>query len=180
MKTYEIPSGCKSVSIGQIDSKIVIKFNPEELNYDDLIRGEIYYCKKQQNYAEHIFRHNNKSSNFSTKINDSFSIGLPYYSSDFQNLIFTKTSQEQQQQFIDNEKEAGFIWNPETFTLDKIRWRAEKGGKYKYLSSLKNENLSTDIYGRVDNECFEIGNYFHPDEDISELKQKFLNLFKEK
>ena len=70
----------------------------------------------------------------------------------------------------------GKKWNPTTKTFD--RWRAEEYGTYAFVDTRGDKCLSSEDATQLNNLRFEVGNYFHPDADLTEYIKKFKDVFK--
>ena len=169
--TIAIPEGCKAiVKDGSVvfekeqkfkdvdvltslfDNKVVFIFKEDELKQKDNKNG--YYVCHTADYVIDV----------STKD----SLLFCGYKKD------VRLATEKEKQFLfDKMKEQGLRWNAEEKKVEKIRWRAEKGGKY---FTLKGATLVVDFYtedfDRTGEKCHKYGNYFRTQEQAEEAAKR--------
>ena len=75
-------------------------------------------------------------------------------------------------------KEKGLTFNDETKEVEKIRWRAERGGIYYFIDSCGKVIKDIDSRWSPDDSRFLSGNYFKTREDAEPYSQKAKELFK--
>ena len=56
-----------------------------------------------------------------------------------------------------------------TFRTKKTIWKAETGKPYRYLGADTQTRTTTEDGHHGDRELHELGNYFHPDDDVEEI-----------
>lgn len=87
---------------------------------------------------------------------------------------------EEKSDFLERlEKECHKRWNHETKHLEDIRWRNEKpGGVFYCIGSLANVMKNYDIFQRIDNNLYEVGNYFRTPEAAQNVAEQIKEIFK--
>ena len=92
------------------------------------------------------------------------------------NRIELKLPEEEKKELFDELKEMGLKWNAEEKKLEKILWRAEKGGLYFYVNYFNEIVSSFDERFLVDDELYRIGNYFQNREEAQKHADKIEEL----
>lgn len=81
-------------------------------------------------------------------------------------------TEEEKQLLLDKMKEQGLRWNAEEKRVEKIRWRAKKGGYYYWIDvNLAIININ-DTYSSFDNKIWDAFNYFRTKEQAEEAARR--------
>lgn len=75
---------------------------------------------------------------------------------------------EEKQFLFDKMKEQGLRWNAEEKRVEKIRWRAKKGGDYYFIDVDLIVKSIDDTYSTFDNKLWDALNYFRTKEQAEE------------
>lgn len=170
-QTFEIPEGCKVVTVEQIGNQLITSFEPEKyepkvgdcvkMQYDS---GNTYFYEISEVDGRYIGNKNVIVTPDGLVFED-FAKYFSYSS------IEKITPEEFQAEF----DKLGYVYDFETHTAYKKRWRAERGEEYYFISSLLDVNNENDIHAGFDNERYNVGNYFKTEEDaeakINEIKE---------
>lgn len=171
--TITIPKGCKAVikygcvvfekeeevqdfKDGDIltslfDNKVVFIFKKDELKQKDNRNG--YYVCHTSNYVIDV----------STK-DSSFFCG---HKED------VRLATEKEKQFLFNKmEEQGLKWNAKEKRVEKIRWRAKKGGYYYFIDVNLTVKSIDDTYSTFDNELWDALNSFRTKEYTAEAAKR--------
>lgn len=73
-------------------------------------------------------------------------------------------------------KEYNYLFDVEQL----LRWRAEKGQYYYYINDLYSVIQAYDENIAYDDNNYELGNYFQTREEAEEMRNKIINLLKER
>ena len=79
---------------------------------------------------------------------------------------------EEKQLLFDKIKEQGLRWNAEEKQVEKIRWRAKKGGYYYFIDVNLTVKSIDDTYSTFDNKLWNALNYFHTEEQAGEVARR--------
>lgn len=171
--TITIPEGCKAtirngsvvfekeeklkdfkdgdVLTSMSDNKVVFIFKEDELKQKDNKNG--YYVCHTSDYVIDV----------STK-DSLFFCG---YKKD------VRLATDKEKQFLFNKmKEQGLRWNAEEKRVEKIRWRAKKGGCYYFIDVNLTVKSIDDTYSTFDNELWDAFNYFRTKEQAEEAAKR--------
>ena len=81
-------------------------------------------------------------------------------------------TEEEKQLLFDKMKEQGLRWNAEEKRVEKIRWRAKKGGYYYFIDVNLTVKSIDDTYSTFDNELWDAFNYFRTKEQAEEAAKR--------
>lgn len=81
-------------------------------------------------------------------------------------------TEEEKQLLFDKMKEQGLRWNAEEKRVEKMRWRAEKGEEYHFLSNGLTEGSATETNVSFDKELWDSFNYFRTEEQAEEAARR--------
>ena len=87
-------------------------------------------------------------------------------------------TEEEKNLLFDALKSKNLQWNAEEKRLDKIRWRAEYGGTYYYVSSKSRVEIDMDYKQDTDDIRYDNGNYFKTKEEAQKYADEIKELFK--
>ena len=90
-------------------------------------------------------------------------------------------TEEEKKLLIDKLAKVNKRWNPETKTIEDVRWRAKEGEPYSYLLFGDTDILvttTTDTRMHMDDERFNSGNYFKTDSDAEKVAEQIRDIFK--
>lgn len=79
---------------------------------------------------------------------------------------------------IDKLAEVGKRWNPETRTIEYMRWRAKEDELFYVVAFNAKIDSIKDSHGWWADACYEIGNYFKTKEAAEKVAEQIRNIFK--
>lgn len=82
------------------------------------------------------------------------------------------STEEEKRLLFDKMKEQGLKWNAEEKRVEKIRWRAKKGGYYYFIDVNLTVKSIDDTYSTFDNELWDAFNYFRTKEQAEEAARR--------
>ena len=88
------------------------------------------------------------------------------------NATLRYATDEEKQILFDKMKEQGLQWNAEEKRVEKIRWRAKKGGDYYFIDINLTVKSIDDTYSTFDNGLWNALNYFHTEEYTAEAARR--------
>jgi len=88
------------------------------------------------------------------------------------NEILSYATEEEKQLLFDKMKEQGLRWNAEEKRVEKIRWRAKKGGDYYFIDVDLTVKSLDDTYSTFDNKLWDALNYFRTQEQATEAARR--------
>ena len=88
------------------------------------------------------------------------------------NGILRHATDEEKLLLFDKMEEQGLRWNAEEKRVEKIRWRAEKGEEYHFLSNGLTEGSATETNVSFDKELWDSFNYFRTEEQAEEAARR--------
>ena len=160
-QTFQIPEGCKAITMEQIGNQIVTTFEVEFKKGDVLISHdkEILIILKEYTDEDTIESYLNSTSGFSN-----YGWGIE---------AFRLATPEEAQRLWDALAKQGKRWNPETMQVEDIkkdRWRGESEENYCFLNSSLNIVTSTEDSYNTDDIRYNSGNYFQTKEQAEKAK----------
>lgn len=179
-QTFNIPEGCKTVSVEQVGNQIITSFEPEKYvpKKGDLVRVSspvfrnifIFECAGRNKSGEPLEA---GDTIFNGSLEKKDHVGHCIKST------YTKlTPEEFQAEF----EKLGYVYDFETHTAHKKRWRAEEGSYYFYVDFEYDVLNSQDSRDSVDNRLFKNGNYFKSKSDAEKfseiIKKQAINFHK--
>lgn len=172
-QTFNIPEGCKVVTVEQVGNQLITSFEPEKYvpKKGDLVRvvsslfrnNFIFECAGINKDGEPLEA---GDAIFNGKIREKDDVCYPIYST------FTKlTPEEFQAEF----EKLGYVYDFETHTAHKKRWRAEEDGEYYFINgSFEIQKIKERYTVRDESEKrFSIGNY-HITKEQAEQYRDFM------
>lgn len=176
-QTFEIPEGCKTVSVEQVGNQLITTF--EQIKYvpkvGDCVKitnrgGDFMYCV--------IKKHNSK--NYLTEAGSSIQLGkviLECSDMDFMvDVSFEKLTKDQLQSEFEK---LGYVYDFETHTASKKRWRSKDGCSYYKLDSYLNPLMMHENYSSADFVNYENFNYFQTEKQAEEAAKFIKQQLKE-
>ena len=177
-QTFNIPEGCKVVTVEQIGNQLITSFEPEkyEPKVGDCVKitydtGNVYFLEVSRvlfdgqspivHSEDVVICENGKI--FKSQIVFNFK------------SIEKITPEEFQAEFEKHSYEYDF----ETHTAHKKRWRAERGCEYFLFSNLLEVQTDIDVYASLDDKRYNIGNYFQTKEDAEMKANEIKKLLKQ-
>lgn len=171
-QTFNIPDGCKTVSVEQIGNQIITSFEPEKYvpKAGDLVR-----------VVSPLFRSNfifecagiNKDGNPLEAGNTIFN-GTIEEKDDVGHCIGSAYTKLTPEEFQAEFEKLGYVYDFETHTAHKKRWRAESDGTYYLIGSTFDVDNDTEGGYSIDDERYNAGNYFKTKEDASVYRDYML------
>ena len=175
-QTFNIPDGCKEVTIEQVGNQLITTFEPEKYipKVGDCVKFSqlslVYYGQVKEIEEKQAICHVS-ISNRNSYLKDYFSWALGW--------AFCKEEKITPEQFQEEFKKLGYVYDFETHTATKKRWRAEKEHKYyvivdtfKVIFDIE-DNLTTDL------ERYNAGNYFQTRQQAQEAAEFLKQQLKE-
>ena len=159
--SLNIPKGCKAV----IKGNVVVFEREEKEDMRDFKDGDVLHsiCDhevlifKKNTDSEYFYSH----YNYSGKDNSMWLIDA-----------FRHATEEEKQLLFDKMKEEGLQWNADDNRVEKIRWRAKKGGYYYFIDVNLTVKSIDDTYSTFDNELCDAFNYFRTKEQAEEAARR--------
>ena len=165
--TITIPKGCKAV----IKYGCVVFEKEEKFKDGDILAITDYV----DTTCPFIYK-NTDERGF-----HSYYVGLDAYnqltiskttSSRWGNSNLRYATEEEKQQLFTKMEEQGLKWNAEEKRVEKIRWRAKKGGCYYFIDVNLTVKSIDDTYSTFDNELWDAFNYFRTKEQAEEAARR--------
>lgn len=85
---------------------------------------------------------------------------------------FQPATEEEKQMMHDALKKQGLQWNAEEKRVEKIRWRAKKGGDYHFLTSYLTTITTSEVGDYTDTSRYKALNYFRTEEQAEEAAKR--------
>ncbi len=180
--TIAIPNGCKAIV--KDGSVVFEKEEKEEAKTQDFKDGDVL-TSLFDNKVVFIFKEDeskqkyNKNDYYVCHIYVSSSIGYTIEVPTKDSLSFcghkdeVRLATNKEKQFLfDKMKEQGLLWNAEEKRVEKIRWRAKKGGDYYFFDVNLTVKSIDDTYSTFDNELWDALNYFRTHEQAEEAAKR--------
>lgn len=170
--SLQIPEGCKAV----IKDNVVVFEKEEKEEVQEFKDGDVlvvvvngkrhnaFIYKGSDVLGFHLF-YAGINADGNLLINDS-SNGR------WGNEILSYATEEEKQLLFDKMKEQGLRWNAEEKRVEKIRWRAKKGGDYYFIDVDLTVKSIDDTYSTFDNKLWNALNYFHTEEQAGEVARR--------
>lgn len=158
-----IPEGCKATIDG---NEVVIEKEREKFKRGDVItslKGEILLVNVHD-YDSSLLRsfvHIEENKEFCQS---------PY-------LLWNEShpwrlaTEEEKQLLFDKMEENGLRWNAEEKQVEKIRWRAVKGGAYYFFGTTGNVCRAEDDRGAITNHRYNAFNYFQTEDQAEKAAE---------
>ena len=174
-QTFEIPEGCKVVTVEQIGNQLITSFEPEKYKpkVGDCVR--LWYKNEKlpvyclidsidgrRLFAKNVWIENGDGDKLSIAFENS---NFVYYKS-----IEKITPEELQAEF----EKLGYVYDFETHTAHKKRWRAEYNEDYFFVDGCFEIEAVKDIRHRINDVHYKIGNYFKTEEDAEPYRDYML------
>lgn len=168
--TITIPEGCKAIVK---DGSVVFEKEEKVQEFKD---GDILVHMDYQNYPFPFIYKGTDERGFYL-----FYVGIDcideIYLSDEGNKTWgngtLRYATEEEKQFLFNKmEEQGLKWNAEEKRVEKIRWRAKKGGYYYFIDVNLTVKSIDDTYSTFDNELWDAFNYFRTKEQAEEAAKR--------
>ena len=176
-QTFEIPEGCKVVTVEQIGNQLITSFEPEKYvpKVGDCVKmiypsGNKYFCE-----VSDVDDNDNDIGIKNVVITPDGVVFEDYSKSFSYDSIEKITPEEFQAEF----EKLGYMYDFETHTAHEKRWRGERGCDYFFFSSLLEVHPDIDIYASLDDKRYNIGNYFKTEEDAEAKANEIKKLLKQ-
>lgn len=155
-KTFNIPDGCKTVSVEQVGNQIITSFEPEKYV------PKVGDCVKRTSECGSVVFGVIKSTNCElgeciTSEGECYNKWFPYSSGSFEKI----TPEEFQAEF----EKHGYVYDFEMHTAKKKRWRAERDSIYYFVSGAFEIEKSKEFGLTLDDKRYKNGNYFKNEGD---------------
>lgn len=157
--TIAIPEGCKAVVK---DGSVVFEKEVQEFENGDVLCSVynstmLIFKEEYKDHSNRFYTHYNTNHSSNEKWNKD---------------AFRLATEEEKQLLFDKMKERGLQWNAEKKRVEKIRWRAEKGEEYHFLSKGLTEGSATETNVSFDKELWDSFNYFRTEEQAEEAVKR--------
>ena len=170
-----IPDGMRAASFTFEGNKMTIFFEPEKYvpKVGDCVK--LKYGNKES-YAYCLISKTNgrEIASKNTWIDEYWNISRVKFE-DFGSSQYSSIEKITPEEFQAEFEKLGYVYDFETHTAHKKRWRANRGCEYFFFSSLLEVHTDIDIYASLDNKRYNIGNYFKTKEDaeakVNEIKK---------
>ena len=159
--TITIPEGCKAI----VKDGSVVFEKEEKEEVQDFKDGDVLHSTYDSVVL--IFKDYTDSAYFSSHYNCS-GVGNNMW----RICAFRHATEEEKQTLFDKMKEQGLQWNAEGKRVEKIRWRAKKGGDYYFIDVDLTAKSLDDTYSTFDNKLWNALNYFHTEEQAGEVARR--------
>ena len=163
--TITIPKGCKAI----VKDGSVVFEKEEKAEVQEFKDGDVLCGIYDDDDTILIFKDVNK-------------IGRDYFDSHYNSdgvddkvwcsKSFRYATEEEKQLLFDKMEEQGLKWNAEEKQVEKIRWRAKKGGYYYFIDVNLTVKSIDDTYSTFDNELWDAFNYFRTKEQAEEAAKR--------
>ena len=170
-QTFNIPDGCKVVTVEQIGNQLITSFEPEKYvpKVGDFVKiiypsGNKYFCEVSDVEGDIIVSRNVEI----TKDGVHFKIYPVYITYDSIEKI---TPEEFQAEF----EKHGYEYDFDTKTAKKKRKRFENGERYFFSDQFFEPNNYREAFDYIDDRYYESGNYFETEAEC----QKYCDYMKE-
>lgn len=175
-QTFNIPDGCKEVTVEQVGNQLIATFEPAKYtpkigDYVKLSESELIFfgeVKKFRNDTAFFYISINKKEN---KLIDDLSWLL--------NFSGCKEEKLTPEQFQEEFKKLGYVYDFETHTATKKRWRAEAYELYRYICGDFQIETYTERNDSTDHELYNLGNYFKTEQQAQEAAEFLKQQLKE-
>lgn len=159
--TITIPKGCKAIiKDGCVEIEKEEKEEAQEFKNGDVLHsvhdGIMVIFEKYSTYYSF-------TSHYSTLD----SVGL-----DWAVKSFRHTTEEEKAELFAEMKKRGLQWNAEEKRVEKIRWRAKKGGDYYFINIDLTVKSIDDTYSTFDNKLWDALNHFRTKEYTAEAARR--------
>ena len=166
-QTFNIPEGCKVVTVEQIGNQLITSFEPEKYKpkVGDCVKttytsGNHYFCEVSDVDG---YRIGNKNVVI---------IANRVYFGDC-GTYFTYDSIEKitPEEFQAEFEKLGYVYDFETHTASKKRWRAEEGGSCYYVGYDFQAHEMIEVEERETIIAYDVFNYFRTKSDAEKLAE---------
>ena len=168
--TITIPEGCKAIVKGK---SVVFEKEEKVQEFKDgdvlvpIVNGQRYYAfiykstDKEGYHSYYVGIETCGKLSFCESPSDRWcNDNLSYATEEEKNVLFYSM------------KENGCQWNAEEKRVEKIRWRAKKGGDYYFIDVDLTVKSIDDTYSTFDNKLWDALNYFHTEEQTKEAAKR--------
>ena len=169
-QTFEIPEGCKVVTVEQIGNQLITSFEPEkyEPKVGDCVKiiypsGNTYFCEVADVHGYQVGGKNVEI----TPDGVNFKNDIKYLNYDSIEKI---TPEEFQAEF----EKLGYVYDFETHTASKKRWRAEYNKYYHFVSGAFIVERVEDRRIWINDSHYKAGNYFEKVKDAEDYRDYML------
>ena len=87
-------------------------------------------------------------------------------------------TEEEKKLLIDQLAKVNKKWNPETKTIENVRWRASYGGRYYFVDKFIKASPHNDCQFGDNDFDYKVGNYFKTREAAEKVAEQIRNIFK--
>lgn len=177
-QTFQIPEGCKAITMEQIGNQLVTTFEVEFKKGDVII-------SKNDNDVVCVFNDFKNVDSFTEIVGLAIGGRITFFNGNWFGSVsrYRLATPEEAQRLWDYLAERDKKWNPETMQVEEIkkdRWRAIRGKWYYYFYWDMNIVTSVEDGRHLDNIRYNSGNYFRTKEQAERAKlyiQKAYNDF---
>ena len=163
-QTFNIPEGCKVVTIEQIGNQLITSFEPEKYvpKVGDCVKiiyrsGNKYFCEVSD-VDDHIIG----SRNVEITPDGVHFKNYPEY------FIYDSIEKITPEEFQAKFEKLGYVYDFKTKTARKKRKRVGKDERYFYSNSLFESDDHIEDFDDVDDQFYENGNYFETEAECQQ------------
>ena len=166
------------VKVSVEDGTTILTFQNQEEKEPEFKRGDIIYVEEKDGGYIAIIK------NIEDDVINVYSVLVMETNIVYTNEIIIRKNilsirkasrNEESKMFQELAKQKHLHWNDNEFNFDKYVWRAEKGGKFWFITSNGIVDYAIDNYKPTDNLYFNLRNYF----ETPEIANKALPLWKD-
>lgn len=197
-KDWTIKDGCrfatpeeKSAFLERLEKECGKRWNAEKKclediyvpKFGDIVRVNTSIKGSRRNYMICIMPNesvpNYYISGFFNIANIDMGGNLSYQCGFVENNEIIPASESEKQELFDKLAKVWKRWNPDTKQLEDIRWRAEEGHQYWFVSTIS-ADISTKLECNTpfDDERYDNGNYFRTPEAAQKVADQIKEIFK--
>ena len=180
-----VPDGT-DVKTAVENGNLVITFSKEsEVEEPKFKNGDIIYVQERAGGYIAIFQ-NMWDDVIDVHASLCLKTGLVYTNFNGKTILIRKnilsiryaTDEEKQELFNKLAKQKQLRWDEKELKFEEYRWRAEKGGKFWFITSNGIVDYAIDNYQRIGYMCFNSLNYFQTEELANKALPKWKEFFK--
>ena len=175
------------VSTVEYDGKITINIlhKEEKVEKQKFKNGDILYVEESDGGYIAIFQ-KMWDDVIDVHVSLCLKTGLVYTNLNGKEILIRKnilsiryaTDEEKQELFNKLAKQKQLRWDEKELKFEGIRWRAEKGGKFWFITSNGIVDYAIDNYQKIGYMCFNSRNYFQTEELANKALPKWKEFFK--
>lgn len=175
-QTFNIPDGCKEVTVEQVGNQLITTFEPAK--YTPKIGDYVKLSQSELIFFGEVKKFRNNTAFFHISINKKENKLIDDLSWLF-NFSGCKEEKLTPEQFQEEFKKLGYVYDFETHTATKKRWRAEKEHKHYVITDTFKVIFYIEDNLTIDLERYNAGNYFQTRQQAQEAAEFLKQQLKE-